>query len=48
MKTKLISYKTWPKGRNEEDFERYKYVRKEAKKVIRDAKFKHMMTFTIS
>ena len=40
MKTKRSSYKTWQKSRKEEDFERYKYVRKEAKKVIRDAKFK--------
>ena len=34
------SYKTWQKSRKEEDFERYKYVRKEAKKIIIDAKFK--------
>ena len=40
MKTNRTSYKTWQKSRKEEDFERYKYVRKEAKKVIRDAKFK--------
>ena len=40
MKTKRISYKTGQKSRKEEDLERYKYVRKEAKKVIRDAKFK--------
>ena len=31
-----------------EDFERYKYLREEVEKVIRDAKLKHMMTFTIS
>ena len=40
MKTKRTSYKTWQKSRKEKDFERYKYMRKEAKKVIRDAKFK--------
>ena len=39
VKTKRASYKTWQKSRKEEDFERYKYVRKEAKKVNRDAKF---------
>ena len=31
VKTKRTSYKTWQKNRKEEDFERYKYVRKEAK-----------------
>ena len=40
VKTKRTSYITWQKSRKEEDFERYKYMRKEAKKVIRDAKFK--------
>ena len=40
VKIKQTSYKTWQKSRKEEDFERYKYVRKEAKKVIRDVKFK--------
>ena len=40
MKTKRASYKIWQKNRSEEDFERYKYIRKETKKVIRDAKFK--------
>ena len=40
VKTKRTSYKTWQKSRKKEDFERYKYVRKEVKKVIRDAKFK--------
>ena len=32
VKTKQTSYKTWQKSRNEKDFERYKYVMKEAKK----------------
>ena len=40
MKTKRTSYKTWQKSKKEEDFKNYKYVRKEAKKVIRDTKFK--------
>ena len=40
VKTKRTSSKTWQKSRNEEDFERYKYVRKYAKIEIRDAKFK--------
>ena len=48
VKTKRASYKIWQKSRKEEDFERYKYARKEIKKVIRDAKFKALMTFTIS
>ena len=40
VKTKRTSYKTWQQSRKEEDFERHKYVMKEAKKVTRDAKFK--------
>ena len=37
---KRTSYKIWQKSIKKEDFEIYKYVRKEAKKVIKDAKFK--------
>ena len=37
---KRTYYKTWQKSRKEKDFKRYKYVRKEAKKGIRDVKFK--------
>ena len=31
VKTKRTSYKTWQNSRKEEDFERYKYVNKQAK-----------------
>jgi hypothetical protein len=40
VKIKRECFKTWQTNRNEENFEKYKWAKKEVKKVVRDAKLK--------